>query len=154
MAPARARSPVSVPRRTAIGASRRAARAIRDHATNPGGTPASTAILMKRYGIPQITEQSVKRTQARGVIALLGYAAISGRDRPARRALAGVVLGGDDEVRAPGRVGQDHAEPGDAPLQTGVIVASGGERADGAAVQVVEVGSGHLSPREHQIVRG
>src|SRR6266576_2329240 len=68
MAAVRSRRPWSALRRIASGSNSAAARAMRDHATNAGAMPASTAILMKRYGTPQITELRMKRDQARGVI--------------------------------------------------------------------------------------
>jgi hypothetical protein len=46
--PRRSRRPRSAPRRSAIGTSRAAPSATRDHATKPGGTSASTATLMKK----------------------------------------------------------------------------------------------------------
>src|SRR5213596_3049386 len=70
MAAVRSRRPWSTLRRIASGSNSAAARAIRDHATNAGAMPASTAILMKRYGTPQITELRMKRSHARLVIAL------------------------------------------------------------------------------------
>src|SRR3954452_14246967 len=45
-----------------------AAKPTRDHATNPGGTPSSTATLMNRYGIPQRIDMVAKAAQARGLI--------------------------------------------------------------------------------------
>src|SRR4030095_10664714 len=49
-------TPASAPRRRASGSSSAAPSATRDQATNPGGTPASTATLMKKYGTPHTTE--------------------------------------------------------------------------------------------------
>src|SRR5437867_8596761 len=40
----------------------------RAHATKAGGTPASTATRMKRYGTPQTPELRAKSHQARGVM--------------------------------------------------------------------------------------
>src|SRR5438093_13424027 len=52
----------------AMGRSNTAASATRDQATKAGAMPASTAILMNKYGTPQITEQSTKSAHARGVM--------------------------------------------------------------------------------------
>src|SRR5919198_5046748 len=63
----RRRSPRRAPTCAAIGTSTQAASATRDHATKSGGTPWSTAILMKRYGMPQIRDIAANRNQARGL---------------------------------------------------------------------------------------
>src|SRR5215213_1226819 len=64
-------SPRSEPRRQAAGSSSIAPRATRDQATNPGGTPASTATLMKKYGTPQTTETAPNSSQARALTGAL-----------------------------------------------------------------------------------
>src|SRR4051812_40988707 len=61
------RSPRSAPRRAASGSSSTAASATRDHATKAGGTSASTATLMKKYGTPQITELAANSAHARAL---------------------------------------------------------------------------------------
>src|SRR5439155_18542473 len=65
----RSHSPRSAPWCHASGSRITAARAIRAHATNTAGR-SSTATLMKKYGIPQRTEQVAKAIQARRVIPL------------------------------------------------------------------------------------
>ena len=59
-------------REQARGASRAASRiaaaiATRTQARNAGGTPSSTATLMKKYGMPQRTETEPKANQARAL---------------------------------------------------------------------------------------
>src|SRR2546427_11994276 len=81
IAAVRSRNPRSTPRRMANGSNSAAAGAIRDHATNAGAMPASTAILMKRYGTPQMTELRMKKDQARGVIGGRSLFRGAGRNR-------------------------------------------------------------------------
>src|SRR5687767_1305693 len=57
------RSPVSAPDHHASGMSSTAAIATRIQLRNAGDTPSSTAILMKRYGMPHTTETAAKVTQ-------------------------------------------------------------------------------------------
>src|SRR3954462_15146359 len=52
----------------AIGSRSAAPSATRAQATKIGGTPWSTAILMNRYGMPQIADIAANRAQARGVM--------------------------------------------------------------------------------------
>ncbi len=58
--------PRSAPVHHAIGSSTSAPSATREKATNSGGMPSSTAILMNRYGMPQIRDIATNSTQARG----------------------------------------------------------------------------------------
>ena len=58
-----ARRPRSAPLRQASGSSSAAAIATRTKLRNAGETPSSTAILMKRYGMPHTTETAAKVTQ-------------------------------------------------------------------------------------------
>src|SRR3954451_480578 len=91
----RPRSEPSVPARQARPRSTTAASTTRDHARNAGGTPSSTAILMNRYGTPQIVDIAKKPAHAR---ALMGAEDISGRHAgrrgggPGRHHRAGVAI--------------------------------------------------------------
>src|SRR5215211_7629870 len=60
-------SPRRFPRRQAAGSTSSAPRATRDQATNPGGTPASTATLMNNYGTPPTTETAPNSSQPRAL---------------------------------------------------------------------------------------
>src|SRR5438552_4034259 len=65
---------------------RAAPSATRAHATKAGGTPASTATRMKRYGTPQTPELRAKSHQARGVMPRRTFdVERGGSDRPGRR---------------------------------------------------------------------
>ena len=59
----------SVPARQASASSTSAPSVTRPHASTGGVTPWSTAILMNRYGTPQMTEAAAKASHARRVIA-------------------------------------------------------------------------------------
>ncbi len=58
----------SVPARLASASSTTAPSVTRPHASTGGVTPWSTAILMNRYGTPQISEDAANATQARRVM--------------------------------------------------------------------------------------
>ena len=64
--PARASGRAARRARAANGSSSAAASATRPNATNDGVAPWSTAILMKRYGIPQRTETAANAAQPAG----------------------------------------------------------------------------------------
>src|SRR4051794_13036893 len=91
----RPRSDGSVPARHASASSTTAASTTRHHARKAGGTPSSTAILMNRYGTPQIVDIAKKPAHAR---ALMGAEDISGRHAgrrgrgPGRHHRAGVAV--------------------------------------------------------------
>src|SRR4051794_11128788 len=67
MAPSRLRRFVSRPLRQAIGTRTAAPTATRLQARKAGGTPSSTASLMKRYGIPQRVLTAAKAAHARAL---------------------------------------------------------------------------------------
>ena len=64
----RPRSASSFPARQASSSSTVAPRTTRASATTPGGTPSSTATLMKRYGTPHNVETVANAAHARGLI--------------------------------------------------------------------------------------
>src|SRR3954454_18099881 len=68
MAPNLGRRSLRSPMRHASGTRTAAPTAQRLQARNAGGTPSSTASLMKRYGMPQRVETAAKAAQERAVI--------------------------------------------------------------------------------------
>src|SRR3954469_760495 len=119
----RARRPRSAPVRAAIGSSTSAPSATRDQATNAGGTPWFTAILMNRYGTPQMRDIAAKSVQARADTAMPrgGGSAPAARQPPGGREHGGSRCGLDkvarDEVgeavgdRPAQRLVRGHREP-------------------------------------------
>src|SRR3954453_20440548 len=104
----RPRSDGSVPARHASARRTTAASTTRHHARKAGGTPSSTAILMNRYGTPQIVDIAKKPGHGR---ALMGAEDISGRHAgrrgggPGRHHRAGVAI--ELQLLAPA----EHREP-------------------------------------------
>src|SRR3954469_19580221 len=88
MAPNLGRRSLRSPMRQASGTRTAAPTAQRLQARNAGGTPSSTASLMKRYGMPQRVETAAKAAQERAVIARGRYRA--GGFRLAERRRAGL----------------------------------------------------------------
>src|SRR4051794_33732146 len=91
------RSPRRAPVRAAIGSSTAAPSATRDQATKMGGTPSSTAILMNRYGMPQIRDIAANSPHARADMRREDTSAAAARQLPGQRQQAG-GRGGLDEV--------------------------------------------------------
>ena len=63
----------STPARHAITPTMIAASAMRTHARKSAGVPPSSAMRMKRYGIPQSTETAANASHARGVTPRLSH---------------------------------------------------------------------------------
>src|SRR4051794_27013632 len=103
MAPSLGRRALRSPMRQATGTRTAAPTAQRLQARNAGGKPASTASLMKRYGMPQRVETAAKAAQERAVIVGGRYRA--GGFRLAERRRAG-LRGGRRGAGSPGGSGE------------------------------------------------
>ncbi len=135
----------------------------------PGGTPSSTATLMKKYGTPHTSETAPNSSQARGVIgpraprrAATGYSARpSARPRPWRRARStGCPPAAVDAVEAvrPDRLDHGPDRPlgqrqpvGGAPHEGDPVLTRGHE--DGVAAEQHPGAAGPPGPVDHRAAR-
>src|SRR5262249_58025862 len=132
-------------------------RVTRPQASTGGVTPWSTAILMNRYGTPQMTEAAAKASHARRVIAAEVWQPRSvGSDGPALAEL----VDQPEQVERAERLGQEQVGPGLLGIRLDVVAGSRGQHHDrrvGRRVVPAElparldpVQARHVDVEEHQ----